>query len=169
MGQAQRGAIPVNPARLISIATQLTLSSDDTPEYQDSLRRAASTAYYAMFHALANSNADTLIGTPAGNADDAAAWNRTYRALEHGAARNRFRHAGQMAPFPNAVEEFAETFIELQGERHTADYNPDRNFTVSGTLRIIDHARQAIIRFSGVYPGTRRNLATYILFGNRPE
>ena len=52
----------MNPARLISIATQLALSSDDTPERQDDLRRAVSTAYYAMFHTLANSNANTLIG-----------------------------------------------------------------------------------------------------------
>ena len=74
-----------------------------------------------------------------------------------------------MASFPNAVREFAETFNRLQGERHTADYNPDHTFTVSGTLRIIDHARQAILRFSNVSPETRRNLATYILFGNRPE
>ena len=46
----------MNPARLISIATQLALSSGDTPERQEDLRRAVSTAYYAMFHALANSN-----------------------------------------------------------------------------------------------------------------
>ena len=51
----------MNPARLISIATQMALSSDDTPERQDDLRRAVSTAYYAMFHALANSNANALI------------------------------------------------------------------------------------------------------------
>ena len=48
----------MNPARLINIATQLALSSDDTPERQEVLRRAVSTAYYAMFHTLANSNAN---------------------------------------------------------------------------------------------------------------
>ena len=158
----------MNPARLINIATQLALSSGDTPERQDDLRRAVSTAYYATFHALANSNANALVGAPANN-DDAMAWNRTYRALEHGAARNRFRHAGHMEPFPRAVREFADTFNELQQERHTADYNPDHTFTVSGALRTIDHARQAILRFSSVSPEIRRNLATYILFGNRPE
>ena len=159
----------MSPARLMEIATLLTLSSRDTPEHQENLRRAVSTAYYAMFHTLANSNADTLIGTPPGNTDDAAAWNRTYRALEHGAARNRFRHAGQMALFPNEVREFGDVFIDLQRERNTADYNPDRTFTVSSTLRAIDHARQAIIRFHNAPPEIRRNLATYILFGNRPE
>ena len=159
----------MSPARLLEVATLLTLSSRDTPESQENLRQAVSTAYYAMFHTLANSNADNLIGTPPGNADDAAAWNRTYRALEHGAARNRFRHAGQTALFPNEVREFGDAFIDLQRERHAADYNPDRTFTVSGTLRVIDHARQAIIGFHDASPETRRNLATYILFGNRPE
>ena len=99
----------MNPARLISIATQLALSSGDTPERQDDLRRAVSTAYYTMFHTLANSNANALIGALK-NDDDNAAWNRTYRALEHGAARSRFQHTGHMDPFPRVVKEFANTF-----------------------------------------------------------
>ena len=43
--------------------------------------------------------ANTLIGAPE-NDDDNAAWNRTHRALEHGAARSKFRHTGHMEPFP---------------------------------------------------------------------
>ena len=99
----------MSPARLIDVATQLTLSSNDTPEHQERLRRAVSTAYYAMFHFLANSNANALIGDPT-NDNDAMAWNRAYRALEHGDARrrfrhsrSRFRHAGHMDPFPRVV------------------------------------------------------------------
>ena len=158
----------MNPARLIEVATQLTLSSDDTPRHQERLRRAVSTAYYAIFHALANSNADTLIGART-NREDSEAWNRTYRALDHGTARSRFRQASQMASFPNAVREFAEAFNRLQGERHAADYNPDHTFTVSGTLRTINHARQAVLILYSVPETTRRNLATYVLFGNRPN
>ena len=165
----------MSPARLIDVATQLTLSSNDTPEHQERLRRAVSTAYYAIFHFLANSNANALIGDPT-NDNDAAAWNRTYRALEHGAARSRFRHArsrfrhtGHMDPFPRVVKEFANTFNRLQGERYAADYNPGPTFTVSGALRTIDQARQEIIRFGMASPEVRRDLATHVLFGNRPE
>ena len=165
----------MSPARLIDVATQLTLSSNDTPEHQERLRRAVSTAYHAMFHFLANSNANALIGDPT-NDNNAMAWNRAYRALEHNDARSRFRHArsrfrhaGHMDPFPRVVKEFAATFNRLQGERHTADYNPSPTFTGSGALRTIDQARQAIIRFAGASPEVRRDLATYILFGNRPE
>ena len=158
----------MSPGRLIAVATQLTLSSEDTPEHQERLRRAVSTAYYAMFHALANSNADMLIGNPA-DSDDSEAWNRTYRALEHSTARSRFRHSGHMESFPYQVREFADAFNDLQSERHTADYNPDHTFTVSGTLRTINHARQEILILYSVPETTRRNLATYVLFGNRPN
>ena len=168
MGQPRPGTVPMIPARLIDVATQLTLTSSDTPEHQERLRRAVSTAYYAMFHTLANSNANALIGT-AMNVNDAAAWNRTYRALEHGTARNRFRNTDHMASFPNEVREFADTFNDLQSERHSADYNPSPTFTVSGALRTINQARQAIIRFAEASPEIRRDLATYILLGNRPE
>ena len=49
------------------------------------LRKAVSVAYYAMFHALAQNNADRLVGeTDADRETDA--WHRTYRALEHRAA-----------------------------------------------------------------------------------
>ena len=59
MGQPDRGAVPVIPGRLIDVATMLTLSSRDVPEHQERLRRAVSTAYYALFHALANSPTPT--------------------------------------------------------------------------------------------------------------
>ena len=169
MGQPRPGTVPMSPAGLIEVATLLTLSSRDAPEHQERLRRAVSTAYYAIFHTLANSNANTLIGAAPNGSNAVAAWNRTYRALEHGTARNRFQNSSQMASFPNTVREFGDTFSRLQSERHTADYNPDSDFTVSGTLRTIDQARQAIIRFAGVPPEIHRDLATYILFGNRPE
>ena len=122
-----------------------------------------------MFHNIANSNADTLVGTSPGNTDDEAAWNRTYRPLDHGSARNRFRHAAQMALLPDGIRGFGDVFIDLQRERNAADYNPDRTFAVSSTLRTIDHARQAILRFHEASQETRRNPATYILIGNRPE
>ena len=61
------------------------------------------------------------------------------------------------------------TFNDLQDERHTADYNPSPTFTISGAMRTIDQARQSIIRFAEAPPEIRRDLATYILFGNRPE
>ena len=50
---------------------------------QASLRRAISTAYYAVFHSLARIAADLIVGT-----DRNEAWHQAHRALEHGSAKN---------------------------------------------------------------------------------
>ncbi len=50
---------------------------------QANLRRAVSTAYYAVFHSLAQTAADMLIGRKR-----TSDWHQVYRALEHGNAKN---------------------------------------------------------------------------------
>lgn len=50
------------------------------------LRRAASTIYYAVFHSLAKSCADSLINEEE-LGSHSGAWLRTYRALDHGRVR----------------------------------------------------------------------------------
>ena len=52
------------------------------------LRRAVSTAYYAMFHALYQSDADTLIG-PSPPGPRAELRLDTYRTVDHRSAKNR--------------------------------------------------------------------------------
>ena len=52
---------------------------DDQPK-DEALRRAISTAYYAMFHALATSNADCIVGPPR-DTMASHAWDRVYRGL----------------------------------------------------------------------------------------
>ena len=53
---------------------------------QEALRRAISTAYYAMFHALATSNADLIVG--ARTSANESNWIATYRSLRHYRAEN---------------------------------------------------------------------------------
>ena len=53
---------------------------------QEALRRAVSTAYYAMFHALATSNADLIVGTKV--QVNQSNWIATYRSLRHFRAEN---------------------------------------------------------------------------------
>ena len=72
------------------IATARRLADTSRPgrPRETDLRRAISTAYYAVFHCLAAYGADTLVGGPGSNRD-LRAWNRMYRSLEHGIARRR--------------------------------------------------------------------------------
>ena len=50
------------------------------PPTDEHVRRAISSGYYGLFHALASSNADVLIGTPH-DPINVAAWTRVYHGL----------------------------------------------------------------------------------------
>ena len=127
------------------------------------LGKAISVAYYAMFHALCSSNAETLIGasSPAGG----LAWSRTYRALDHGAANNRMTQ--HIAILPPAIQTFARAFRDLQETRHIADYDPDAKFRRSNVIALIDRAESAILSFYAASVAERRTLATLVLLRDR--
>ncbi len=116
------------PNDLLEQAQFLVLREPRKPK-QASLRRAVSTAYYAVFHLLAASAAaQASPATPAGLSE------RIQRAVEHGAmkdAAKRFEsgnlpdHIRSLIanPLPAQLIAIAQNFIRLQEERHKADYD----------------------------------------------
>ena len=133
---------------------------------QVSLRRALSTTYYALFHALAQNGADKLVGKTAA-LRDSEAWQMAYRSIEHRRASSVFRNGTFMARFPPAIREFGRFFIDMQTDRQRADYNPRANFTKSFVLKRIDFAERAIVRFRAANATDRRALSARILFRSR--
>ena len=101
----------MNWAQLIALARMLA----GAPEYgerrgrpqQMQLRKAISAAYYAMFHALAASNADMLIGASP-QFRRLPAWTQTYRALDHGFAKSRMQSG--LNTFAPAIQNFGRVF-----------------------------------------------------------
>jgi hypothetical protein len=75
---------------LIATARRLAKASPKRPRQSD-LKRGVSTAYYALFHALARDCADLLVGT--GDTRSEPAWAQVYRTLEHGVAKNSCKAA----------------------------------------------------------------------------
>lgn len=129
---------------------------------QAMLKRSVSAAYYALFHALCHSNADALIGTSPAHRP---AWLRTYRALEHGFARQQMtRHR---ADLPTALQTFAATFVTLQEQRHRADYDFAAKFLRPDVTRLIVRAEDAVTTFYAADIAERRRFATLVLFRNR--
>lgn len=106
---------------------------------QSSLRRAVSTAYYALFHLLI----------------DAAVANWTVerqrsvlaRAVEHGRMKRIcdeiVKSAKSGAPIPYDLKSVAEKFIRLQDQRHLADYDNSTEWTRTDVLEVLDVARGA--------------------------
>ena len=154
----------MNWQHLIDAARMLAGVSDTAPSpgrpRQAMLKRAVSTAYYAMFHALCQSNADTLVGaSPAGN--DIQIWVQTYRALDHRPARGRLESYRSRSP--HAIRNFATQFGNLQEQRHDADYNPHKAFVRSQVASLIDRAEAATTAFCNTPEPQRRMLAIYLL------
>ena len=155
----------MNWEQLIAIARMLATA----PGYgerrgrpqQMQLRKAISAAYYATFHTLANSNANTLIGASP-QFRRLPAWTQTYRALDHGFARVQISRG--LNGVALEIEEFGNAFVILQKARHMADYDPNAEFSRSQTLRLIDRAEAAIIAFEAVDPTERKAFAAHVLF-----
>ena len=131
---------------------------------QMQLRKAVSAAYYAMFHGLANSNANTLIGASL-QFRRLTAWTQTYRALDHGFARGQINRG--LAGFAPEIQDFGIEFVALQDQRHRADYDPNAEFSRSETLRLINRAESAITAFTNADPTERKAFAAHALFRAR--
>ena len=144
------------------IATARTLVERGSS--QANLRRAVSTAYYAVFHCLAAMAADLLMGRPRDEA-----WHQVYRALEHGRARNACENKRAMAAFPPEVRAFADAFVDLQKARHQADYTPHGRYNQLDALAAIDRAEEAIEAIGRVDARCRRSFAAHVLFRQRPS
>ena len=132
------------------------------------LRRAVSTAYYALFHTLARSGADLLVGRTK-KFRSQLAWQQAYRALDHEETRKRCLNTQRMAGFPSAIQVFADTFVAFQQLRHLADYDPLAKFSRSMVLQWVDEVDNAISGFNSVERSHRKASAAYVLFKRRSE
>ena len=159
----------MNPDDLIRMARHLANggagASSGRPSQAD-LRRAVSTAYYALFHALASNCADMLIGsTPSRRSQQA--WRQTYRSPEHRFIKNQCNR-NEISRFPPQIRNFASAFVELQNRRHTADYDPlpdpGATFYRSDVLTLVADAERAINLFNSAGEAHRRAFAAYVLF-----
>jgi len=131
----------MKPLDLISSA-RLLINSDKGKPSQVNLRRSLSSAYYAMFHCLARTSADLLVGGPSAEKSKHA-WQQVYRAVEHSATKNACKDK-IIRDFPKPIEDFANTFVTMQTKRHSADYDPFFTLVKSEVLHDIDTIESAI-------------------------
>lgn len=110
----------MGPHGLVELIRASHLLASGQPS-QEALHRAVSTAYYAMFHALATSNAD-LIAWPKTQANQSD-WTTTYRSSRH------FRAESPLYGWPHLIGQpfqyFAVVIPGIKRQRENADYNPN--------------------------------------------
>lgn len=102
------------------------------PPTHASLRRAVSTAYYAVFH--------LLIAEAVANWSNAALRPQLGRAYDHGTMRQasvqtaKKPFTGELPIVVAGLRLVARTFDELYGQRHFADYNLTKDLTPTEAL-----------------------------------
>ena len=151
---------------LVAAARDSLPSAPGRPR-EATLRRALSTGYYALFHCLAATAADLLVGGPGANRSESA-WRQAYRAIDHAQVRERCRRSGEINKFPKEIRKFAETFVDIQMKRHKADYDPDGQYFKSSITRNIVEVEAAISAFESAPARDRRAFAVYVSMRIRP-
>jgi len=133
------------------------------------LRRAVSATYYAMFHALARTCADMLVGVSRANRSRRA-WIQAYRAPDHGPVRNRCNRA-EMNEFSSVIQDFGKMVVEMQVMRHRADYAPfyEARFNRNLIMSLIEEIETVIDRFMEAPASERRAFVIYILLPIRTD
>lgn len=149
---------------MIITARKLASTSPMKPRQAD-LKRSISTAYYALFSALARNGADLLVGVGASRPNKA--WTHAYRALDHGFAKNACREAANLT-FPPEIVSCAKEFIELQEVRHKADYDPGARFSRVEAMDWVKRAEAAVARLRAAPRRDRKAFAVQLLLRRRP-
>ncbi len=126
-------------------AQQLCVREPRRPR-QASLRRAVSAAYYALFHHLIDESTRLALGSATATRRHRQTLGRAYSHASLAAACRAFAAAlppRQLAAalhrelVPEALQTVAATFLDLQEQRHRADYDLSAPFTRNEVRRLL--------------------------------
>lgn len=166
----------LDPRELIAVARMLAQTSGSPNLVDAALRRAVSSAYYALFHIVLKAAASRFMG-PA--QQGAAGFSLIYRGFDH--SRMKKTCAELQKPMLKAtiqqalgrttvsqpVQDFAEVFPSMQDLRHLADYDPKIQFLASDVINLIDAAEAAMDDFDQVPPDEQADILALLLVGAR--
>ena len=156
---------------LIEQAQHLATRERGKPR-QASLRRAVLAAYYALFHLLANEGTLRLVRNSPERLRTQA-----QRAFNHSEMKNTCKQIAKssgfllglvVAPLESELKTVAEVFVELQQQRHLADYDLSQSFNRIDVLGIVAKANSAISAWNRVRNTPNANVfLTALLINSR--
>ena len=169
-------AIVLKPEELLDQADDLAAGLLPGQIRQIDLRRAISSAYYAVFHLCLTELADMVVKSIPGTAENQAArYGLVYRKIAHRDLRQvcseiqlakpsrAFQNSMPALGFSPDIRFFGRNFVDLQASRHTADYNPMSQFTALDAQAAAGSARAAFKRFGRVDPPEKALFLTLVL------
>lgn len=148
---------------LITISERL-LADGLASAKQADIRRAISTAYYAVFHRLCELCADALVG----KSHSPDAYTSIYRSLDHGSVLQTLKQAKARG---DVAARIIDDFAELQDARHWADYDPRprrdgdslKTFPAEKATELVKQASAAIAALNGLDDATKLALAAQLV------
>jgi hypothetical protein len=160
--------------KLIILASQLELKQDEASQ-----RRAISTAYYAVFHKLAETITSAILGydQPSIGTSLAKEWVRVYRSIDHKSLRDALRQfaiAEQQKKVPKertVIEGISSSFSKLQDNRNNADYDPHFDVISAEISRTaLDEAVYLVTSIEDFFDNQRsREFAIEVLLKNKTK
>jgi hypothetical protein len=169
--------VSVNPDPDSLLKQAEMLFNHSTTKDETDLRRAVSAAYYAVFHYALRAAADLMIGA---SSRGTPRYNIVYCSVDHGRLKTlRDQLKGTtpekvILPFSppgpayfGGAAVFVRLAMNLQDERHHADYHPMERFDEARAFQAISDARAAIKAFEGATVEQREAFLTLLLFKPR--
>jgi hypothetical protein len=168
-------AIP-NPQHLLEQADRLRGAGQFAKPRQVDLRRAISSAYYAVFHHVLITCADEFVGR---SLRGEPRYSLVYRHIEHRSIKrvcdevsrqslsSKYGRFMSSRRFDPRIREFANGFIRLHEMRHEADYDPEQYFSAVDAMFGIYLASHAIGSLSTASMEDRRLFLTLLVFPPR--
>jgi uncharacterized protein (UPF0332 family) len=133
------------PEDLLEQAHHLAHRETTDPK-QASLRRAVSTAYYALFHLLIDDAVENWAVERQRNV--------LARSFDHGKMKgisgDLMKSAQSPGNKPEQLFEVATAFLQLQQHRHIADYDIAKQWTVRDVDNVLELATKAFTAWSDV-------------------
>lgn len=161
----------IDPDQLLDVAASLAERPARGAPRQAKLRRAISTAYYALFHRLVMNASDLLAGA---NARGTQRYLAIYRSFEHKRMADACRQISSNkvrtdagVPLSAMLQDCASAFVELQENRHEADYDPTKRIALSDARAAVSKAVAAMEMLTQAPDGERSLFLTLLHFKQR--
>lgn len=166
----------LNPEHLLDQADRLTVSPGVGAPRQADLRRAMSSAYYAIFHAVLTDAADDFVGRTQRHTPRYAL---VYRSIDHRTLRglcidirkaklpDKYSSHEPRGGFSSDLKAFATAVVDLHEKRHLADYDPLFRVRPSEAGLVVATARTALARFTRVGRAQRKAFLSLLVFSPR--
>lgn len=166
----------IDPPSLFSTARLLLGENNAGAPNQTRLRRAVSTAYYALFHSILRQATNSFVGA---RHRGTPRYETFYRGFEHRKMKESCASIDKPTLGPKAqralgtqaaseeIRDVASAFVTLQERRHWADYAPSGRITRAEARDLVDLAALGASQLTAAGDEERKNFLAYLMLDVR--